>query len=113
MNVREKWVPPAREFQKNSPKPTFKKPLKPPLLLFELFVQSESAMLMGPRAACRHSDYRVRMFAFGGKADIEDSLPPRCVFGSWLMVSCRARASADEVKSFNDRLLDQLPFDTG
>ena len=50
MNVPKKWVPPAREFQENSPTPTFKKPLKPPLLLFELFVQSEPrAMLMGPR----------------------------------------------------------------
>ena len=53
------------------------------------------------------------MTAFGGKADIEDLLLPQCVFGSWLMVSCHARASADEEKPFNDRLLDQLPFDTG
>jgi len=76
----------------------------------------------------RTSNGRLPMSAFGGKADIkrtshnvrfwpnadiEDSLPPKCVFGSWLMVSCRARASADEEKSFNDCLLDQLPFDTG
>jgi hypothetical protein len=43
MNARKKWVPPTREFQENSPIPTFKKPLKPPLLLFELLVQSEPA----------------------------------------------------------------------
>jgi hypothetical protein len=32
-----------REFQEITPTPTFKKPLKPPLLLFEFFVQSEPA----------------------------------------------------------------------
>jgi hypothetical protein len=40
----------AENFKKSPPSPLSKKPLKPPLLLFELFVQSEPrAMLMGPR----------------------------------------------------------------
>src|SRR6516225_5077725 len=39
----------AENFKKSTHTPTFKKPLKARLLLFDLFVQSEPAMLMGPR----------------------------------------------------------------
>jgi hypothetical protein len=73
-----------REFQENSRTPTFKKPLKPPLLLFELFVQSEPrAMLVGPRARIiglaamlppgieRTNKPSAPMSAIGGKADID------------------------------------------
>src|SRR5262249_18613810 len=38
----------AENFKKSTHTPTFKKPLKARLLLFDLFVQSEPAMLMGP-----------------------------------------------------------------
>jgi len=41
VNVRKKWAFPRREFQKNSSTPTFKKPIKPRPLSFELFAQSE------------------------------------------------------------------------
>jgi len=40
---RARTVPSVQEFQEIDSHPTFKKPLKPPLLLFELFVQSEPA----------------------------------------------------------------------
>jgi len=50
---------PHENFRKSPPSRTFKKPLKPPLLLFDLFVQSEA----------RYAD-GSSMSAFGGKADI-------------------------------------------
>jgi hypothetical protein len=46
VNVPKKWGLPAREFQEITPARTFKKPLKPPPLLFDLFVQSEAAQCL-------------------------------------------------------------------
>jgi hypothetical protein len=42
VNVREKWVPPRQKSQEVIPTPTFKIPLKPPLLLFDLLASRSS-----------------------------------------------------------------------
>jgi hypothetical protein len=43
VDVRAKWGPPWRNFKESDAGPIFKKPLKPPPLLFDLFAQSDSA----------------------------------------------------------------------
>lgn len=46
--LHKKCVYPRQEFEENLPTPTFKNPLRPPLFLFELFVQSEDLAKRGP-----------------------------------------------------------------
>jgi len=70
-------LPPSPRNSGNHPHPTFKKPLKPPLLLFELFVQSEPArcswVAMSVIDQRKHSDaslFGIDLVApaFGGTA---------------------------------------------